>query len=60
MLSTRSGPDGVRSAAEVFDRWVAEEGKHFEHSEALSRLREAVEELRSLSRRLPDLGRMED
>ena len=59
VLSTRSGPDGVRSAVEVFDDWMAEEGPLFEPSDALRRLRAAIEELRDVSRRLPELGRSE-
>ena len=57
VLATRSGPDGVQPAVAIFDEWLAEEGELFEPSAALRGLREAIEQVRDLSRRLPDLSR---
>ena len=57
VLATRSGPEGAVDAAKVFDRWMSEEGALFEGSDALRRLRDAIEELRGLAARLPGLSR---
>ena len=57
VLATRSGPDGVQPAVAIFDEWLAEEGKLFEPSAPLRDLRGAIEQVRDLSRRLPELGR---
>ena len=58
VLATRSGPNGVQPAMAIFDTWLAEEGGLFEAHE-LRPLRAAIEELRDLSHRLPDLDRAE-
>ena len=63
VLSTRSGPSGAIPAADVFDAWMAEEGRHFAEgsagSAALSEIRQGIETLRGLAARLPALGRAE-
>ena len=59
VLATRSGPDGVVPATAIFDGWLREEGSAFEGSRSLRALRVAVEELRGLAARLPELGRTE-
>ena len=58
VLSTRSGPAGVIPATAVFDAWLAEEGHLFPPAK-LEALRRAVDALRSLAPRLPELGRPE-
>ena len=60
VLSTRSGPSGAIPAADVFDAWLAEEGRHFEDgSSALSEIRQGIGVLRGLAARLPELRRAE-
>jgi hypothetical protein len=59
VLATRAGPAEVLPAAAIFDAWVAEEGRLFERSGELRRLREAIDEMRGLAGRLPELGRAE-
>lgn len=55
LLETRTGPDGrARSAVEVFDAWMTEDGALFRSepgcSARIARMAEAIEEIR---RRLP-------
>ena len=60
VLSTRSGPSGAIPAADVFDAWLAEEGRHFgDGSAALGDVRRGIEAVRGLAARLPELGRAE-
>src|SRR5262245_12017709 len=58
VLATRSGPSGIQPAMAIFDMWLAEEGGLFDADE-LRPLRAAIEELRGLSTRFPDLDRAE-
>src|SRR5262245_22481891 len=58
VLATRSGPAGAIPAAAVFDAWLAEEG-HLFASARLAPLRGAIDALRPLAARLPELGRAE-
>jgi len=63
VLSTRSGPLGTLSAAEVFENWMREFGKLFSapsrFAGRLARVADAVGEVRSLSARIGSLGRPE-
>jgi uncharacterized protein YicC (UPF0701 family) len=61
VAATRRGPTGVQSAAEVFDAWRREEGRHFGGALArrVDEIARAVEEVRGLAGRLPDLPRPE-
>ena len=58
---TRRGPDATRSAAEVFDAWLEEEGRQFRGPLArrVAEIGRTVEEIRRLSERLDALGRSE-
>jgi hypothetical protein len=63
VLSTRSGPEGVLSAAQVFDAWAREHGGLFSAPASLAarlaRVAAAVGEVRNLSARIDALGRPE-
>ncbi len=63
VLSTRSGPGGTLSAAQVFDAWMGEHGRLFSApaslAERLSRVAAAVGEVAGLSARIDALGRPE-
>jgi hypothetical protein len=60
LLQTRTGGDGEENAVSVFDAWMAENGPLFRglarYEQRLARVREAVETVRSLLPRLPELG----
>src|SRR5690349_11355746 len=61
VATTRRGGAGSQSAAEVFDAWRLEEGRHF--AGALGRrvdeIAAAIEEIRGLTARLASLARPE-
>jgi len=61
VATTRRDDSGSQSAAEVFDAWRLEEGRHF--AGALGRrvddIASAIEEVRGLTVRLPSLSRPE-
>ena len=61
VATTRRGATGSQSAAEVFDAWRLEEGRHF--AGALGRrvdeIAAAIEEIRGLTARLASLARPE-
>jgi len=61
VATTRRGDSGSQSAAEVFDAWRLEEGRHF--AGALGRrvddIAAAIEEIRGLTARLKSLARPE-
>ncbi len=62
VLSTRSGPDGSVPAADIFEKWLAEEGHLFGgagDAATLARLRASIEQVRALAARLPVLARPE-
>lgn len=63
VLSTRSGPLGALSAAEVFDGWMREHGALFSApgplAGRLARVADAVGQVASLSARIGSLGRPE-
>jgi hypothetical protein len=60
LLRTRTGGDRDESAVSVFDSWMAEEGPLFRglarYEQRLNRVREAIEAIRALLPRLPELG----
>jgi hypothetical protein len=61
LLETRVGPDGrARSAVEVFEGWLSQEGALFSSapssSARLVRMSEAIEDIRRRLPRLPELG----
>ena len=58
---TRRGPAGTRSAAEVFDAWREEDGRHLRGPLAgrVAAIGRTVEEIRGLAARLDALGRPE-
>lgn len=61
VATTRRGPSGSRSAAEVFDAWRDEEGRHFSGPLArrVDAIARAVEEIRGLTAKLQALARPE-
>jgi len=63
LLATRIGPDGRKTAVEIFEVWLSEEGSLFRSTPRwaarLDRLSETVESIRAPLARLSDLGRDE-
>ncbi len=62
VAAPRSGPEGPRSAAAIFDDWSAGSARLFADSPAagsLRRIARAIEEVRGLSGRLAELPRPE-
>jgi hypothetical protein len=61
VAATRRGPNGVQSAAQVFDAWRREEGHRFGGALArrVDEIARAVEEIRGLTGQLSDLARPE-
>ncbi|HEY1252298.1 MAG TPA: hypothetical protein VGH97_14030 [Thermoanaerobaculia bacterium] len=61
VATTRRGPSGTHSAAEVFDAWWREESRHFGGALArrVDEIARTVEEIRGLAARLPSLARPE-
>lgn len=63
VLATRSGPGGVKSAADVFEAWMREDGDALARREALAepigRIENCVSEASDLAQRLSTLSREE-
>jgi hypothetical protein len=63
LLATRIGPEGRKTAVEIFEVWLSEEGSLFRSTPRwaarLDRLSETVESIRAPLARLSDLGRDE-
>jgi uncharacterized protein YicC (UPF0701 family) len=61
VAATRRGPSGSQSAAEVFDAWRREEGRHFAGALAtrVDGIARAIEEIRGLGEGIAALSRAE-
>jgi hypothetical protein len=63
VATTRRGASGTpsQSAAEVFDAWLEQEGRHFGDAltERIGDIARAIDEIRGLTVRLPSLARPE-